>query len=229
MVKEVSTSYAELASVLSYEPETGSFAWRVATSPKAPAGSPAGTWLLASNGKRYLSITYKGRKMSAAQVAWVLHHKVWPDRTVQYVDEDPGNLRMVNLKKADYLSIRVVDDNGVTRYRMGKAQARHYGLARYGGMTLTQYAEMYAAQGSLCAVCLRPETAKIPGRKGKDYESAAIRDLSVDHDHETGAVRQLLCNACNHILGHASDDASRLRAAADYIDFHRTKKREEVA
>ena len=40
----------------------------------------------------------------------------------------------------------------------------------------------------------------------------------VDHNHNTGVVRGLLCFHCNLILGHAKDESARLRAAADYID-----------
>jgi hypothetical protein len=215
-------SYEEISSVLSYDPETGLLTWLSAVRNATTPGELAGTWLMAKNGKKYLSITYKGRKMSASQVAWLLHHKQWSERTIQFVDRDPGNLRIANLKKAAYVAERIVDADGVKRYRMGKEQIRHYDLARYyDGMTLTRYSEMFAEQNGCCAICKKPETAKIPGRRNNDYKSAGVRDLSVDHDHETGAVRQLLCNACNHILGEAGDDAERLRAAANYIDFHR--------
>jgi Recombination endonuclease VII len=220
LVKKMSIGYDELSSVLSYASETGWFTWLTTVSTTTPAGSPAGTWLTAKNGKKYLSITYQGRKMSASQVAWLLYYKEWPGRSIHFVDEDTENLRISNLKKAAYLSTRVIDAGGITRYRMSKEQARHYGLARNYSVTMTQYAEMFAAQNGCCAICMRPETARLPGRKTGETESRT-RDLSVDHDHETNVVRQLLCNACNHMLGHAADDAGRLRAAANYIDFHR--------
>jgi hypothetical protein len=64
------------------------------------------------------------------------------------------------------------------------AQDAH--LRRYYGITKAQYDALLEAQGGVCALCLRP-----PGK----------RRLNVDHDHETGRVRGLLCTICNRILG----------------------------
>lgn len=59
------------------------------------------------------------------------------------------------------------------------------------GITLEQYQEMFEAQNGLCAICGQPE------KGGKR--------LCIDHNHETGAVRQLLCRSCNARLGVIED------------------------
>lgn len=80
-------------------------------------------------------------------------------------------------------------------------------------ITGAEYRAMLVAQGGVCAVCRRSDPS---GRR-----------LAVDHDHrccsERGkscgkCIRGLLCGPCNMSIGHMRDDASILRAAADYLD-----------
>lgn len=68
---------------------------------------------------------------------------------------------------------------------------------------------MYVAQDGLCAICGNPQ---IPG------EGSSTKQLHVDHDHQTGKVRGLLCNQCNPGLGYFQDDISRLIAAVKYLE-----------
>lgn len=67
---------------------------------------------------------------------------------------------------------------------------------------------MLVGQGGVCAICRQPEQMRKNGQ---------IRALSVDHDHETGTVRGLLCGHCNSILGLAKDSVDRLSRAIDYL------------
>jgi hypothetical protein len=76
------------------------------------------------------------------------------------------------------------------------------------GITAERYHEMLAEQGHKCAICRTDE----PGGRFKN------KRFHVDHCHATGAVRGLLCNACNHLLGCARDVVSTLHAAAAYLE-----------
>ena len=77
------------------------------------------------------------------------------------------------------------------------------------GITYDDYLGMHAAQGGLCVICLQPE--RVLGNQGK------VKNLSVDHDHETGRVRGLLCNNCNRSLGLLQDDPLLLARAFLYL------------
>lgn len=85
-------------------------------------------------------------------------------------------------------------------------------LQRQYGVTLEWLMAKTAEQNNCCAICGRP-----PDPNGV---KAAGR-LHVDHDHETGKVRDLLDNHCNRLLGAAQDDPDLLRRAAEYIERHR--------
>lgn len=42
----------------------------------------------------------------------------------------------------------------------------------------------------------------------------------IDHDHETGKVRALLCNSCNSLLGYSREDEKILHNAIKYLRKH---------
>jgi hypothetical protein len=65
---------------------------------------------------------------------------------------------------------------------------------------------MLEAQGGVCAICKAAPAAH------------------VDHDHETGAVRALLCFHCNGGPGQFRDDPFLLHVAAFYVDHHRERQ-----
>ncbi|NBU34381.1 hypothetical protein EBS40_07195 [bacterium] len=69
--------------------------------------------------------------------------------------------------------------------RYEKGRAKH--LERTYGITLEQYDELLESQGGVCAIC---REMCVSGRR-----------LCVDHDHDTGKVRGLLCGRCNFGIG----------------------------
>jgi hypothetical protein len=82
-------------------------------------------------------------------------------------------------------------------------------LSQY-GFTPEEYDEMFAAQEGKCAICKR-----VPSGNGVDRHN-----LVVDHDHDTGKVRSLLCDFCNRGLGIFRDSPDDLIAAAAYLLQH---------
>lgn len=75
-----------------------------------------------------------------------------------------------------------------------------------------QYAEMAEAQDNLCAISGVAETAI--GNAGER------KHLAVDHNHETGAIRQLLTTRCNTGIGLLGDDPMMLAKAILYLAKH---------
>ena len=71
------------------------------------------------------------------------------------------------------------------------------------GLSAEQYERLLKAQGGGCAIC---------GSQPKKQL------LHVDHDHETGIIRGLLCLWCNHkLLGGARESTIILQRAIDYL------------
>lgn len=83
---------------------------------------------------------------------------------------------------------------------------REYSLKAKYGLTLDDYEAMCIAQDGKCAICFDDTQGK----------------LVVDHCHESGRVRELLCHRCNVGLGFGRDSPDLLRRMADYVERHRS-------
>ena len=79
------------------------------------------------------------------------------------------------------------------------------------GITLEQYEELFEKQGGVCALCKKPETA----RRNKKAEGG--ERLAVDHCHDTGVVRGLLCFKCNTAIGALGDTQEAAVRAMNYL------------
>lgn len=75
------------------------------------------------------------------------------------------------------------------------------------GISLEIYNNMLLTQNNCCSIC------KINILKVK-------KQFAVDHDHNTGKIRDLLCNDCNALLGFCKESINILSEAINYIKKH---------
>ncbi len=83
------------------------------------------------------------------------------------------------------------------------ARAHELRVMRVYGLPEGGYAALYAAQGGRCAIC--------------QWATGRTKRLAVDHDHQTGEVRGLLCGPCNQTIGRLRDAAEAFDRAAEYL------------
>lgn len=84
-----------------------------------------------------------------------------------------------------------------------KERVRTYHRRSKYGLSALDWTRMQEMQDGVCAIC-------------GDREAT-----HVDHCHDSGANRMILCNQCNQLLGFGRDDPHTLRAAADYLESYK--------
>ena len=92
-----------------------------------------------------------------------------------------------------------------------KRSVRNKNIKNKYGLTEEQYNDLLIRQGLGCAIC--GVTTNCSG-----WNSQRTGYLAVDHCHETGKVRGLLCNQCNRAIGMLNDDPKLIKKAADYLE-----------
>lgn len=118
--------------------------------------------------------------------------------------------RCINCRKADKLTANLSEEERLARnkrqlerYHQNPVQARNTMLLYKYGITAEEYDVMLAQQGGVCAICKAPPTT---------------RRLAVDHDHETGKIRGLLCSRCNPALGMLLDKIEHAQSLIEYLE-----------
>ena len=90
------------------------------------------------------------------------------------------------------------------RHLENPARTKNNDLMRTYGITLEEHTRMFEEQNGVCYLCKKPGDGR-------------WKKLCVDHDHETGKVRKLLCRSCNTALGQVGDNVDLLKAMIDYL------------
>lgn len=114
----------------------------------------------------------------------------------RYCQEQPERVKA--WKQRDYQKNR---DNYLNRERR-----KAYNISA------AQYKAMLIEQDNKCAICNREERSI---RNGKQQQ------LAVDHCHEIGSIRALLCMSCNNGLGRFGHNPDFLIAAAHYLNKYK--------
>ncbi len=92
-------------------------------------------------------------------------------------------------------------------YRVWRDKNKHrlygYNLKSEYGLSVDDYNSMLDEQGGTCAICL-----------GTNKNGTK---LHVDHDHDSGEIRGILCSKCNTAIGLLGDDPRIIARATNYL------------
>ena len=99
----------------------------------------------------------------------------------------------------------VYNQNWYSKNRDKKIRAdRRLNLKKLYGLTEEEYIERLNIQEGKCAICRTP------------YPPGYI-SLCVDHDHQTGKIRGILCHTCNLAVGNIGDNIEIARSLVEYL------------
>ena len=86
------------------------------------------------------------------------------------------------------------------------------------GIRRDEYDKLVRQQGGVCFICLR-DPRRFTTRKYR-------HNLAVDHDHNTGEIRGLLCRHCNSMISRwLHDDVDKIKRVLKYF----TRKKPNVS
>jgi len=86
-----------------------------------------------------------------------------------------------------------------------KVKAKERMLKHRYGITLDDYNNLYKKQGEKCGCC------------GKSKDLGGLKGLYVDHCHDSGNIRGLLCSSCNTAIGLLGDNLEGVKLAVKYL------------
>ena len=124
----------------------------------------------------------------------------------------PGNAVWAAKSKSDFSDLEKVERKDyMKRWRDRNIESvLETDMKRRYGVSFDQYAAMLESQNGVCAICGQSD-CEVDNRNGK------FRRLAIDHCHDSGKVRGLLCSKCNKALGGFRDSVYLLEAAIAYL------------
>lgn len=131
--------------------------------------------------------------------------KKWKERQSEREYKDEKN-KARRIKYATDEEYRNKQKNKVKDYFSRNKEVKLSQRLKKFGITLDGYRNLLKLQGGKCAIC------------GSEIGDSVGNRLYVDHDHETGKVRGLLCSRCNFGLGNFKDSVELLSKAIRYLE-----------
>lgn len=117
----------------------------------------------------------------------------------EHLAEYARTWREANKEKLKEQGRRYYQEN---KERLSETQRAQKLRAQY-GITPDDVDRMVEKQGGGCAICEKDLSDK--------------KERRIDHNHETGLVRGILCHHCNTMLGYGIDDPQILESGARYL------------
>lgn len=121
-------------------------------------------------------------------------------RQREYANNNKEVIKLRNKAKSEKRRLYYNSQKGVE-------SSRRAHLKRKFNLTLEDYKLLSEKQGDVCAICGSPEM----NNKNKV--------LCVDHCHNTGKIRGLLCGKCNAGIGHFMDDIKIIEKSIKYLEL----------
>jgi hypothetical protein len=118
-------------------------------------------------------------KTGTLNICTLCHAKEWRER---YYKNKIRDRERINKYRKDRLE-KTRELNRASYHRNKSSRTDIVLMKRY-GITVADRDRMFEEQKGCCAIC-------------NIHESAFKRGLHIDHSHQTGKVRQLLCYTCN--------------------------------
>lgn len=149
---------------------------------------------------RELDASKASRKRSENREAYNAYMRDWTEQNKERLNEERRNRR-----KNDEAYRAKIRESDIKRYWKNPEKHKDSRLKGVYGIGIDEFNRMRQEQNYSCAIC-------------GAHEDTSIKGLAVDHCHNKGHVRGLLCSKCNTGLGHFKDNVAFLRNAIEYLE-----------
>jgi beta-N-acetylglucosaminidase len=123
------------------------------------------------------------------------------EKVKTYSSKEAKKLRNKKWREVNIARSRELNNNWA---KNNKNKLKDLALKKAYGISLDEYNSILLAQSGKCKICK------------KHYSEFTIA-LAVDHCHNTGKIRGLLCDSCNRGLGYFKDSRDLLLEASNYL------------